>query len=57
MDVFIKEPLIDWEKFARRVSKEQGGDGKMICLLFDCSKTPRGKHGFPKKKLPSQKGS
>jgi DNA-dependent protein kinase catalytic subunit len=27
MDVFIKEPLLDWEKLARRVAKEQGGEG------------------------------
>eukprot|EP01119_Soliformovum_irregulare_P013151 TRINITY_DN3471_c1_g1_i1.p1 TRINITY_DN3471_c1_g1~~TRINITY_DN3471_c1_g1_i1.p1 ORF type:complete len:703 (-),score=223.51 TRINITY_DN3471_c1_g1_i1:67-2175(-) len=26
MDVFIKEPLIDWEKLARRLSREQGGE-------------------------------
>jgi len=26
MDVFIKEPLIDWEKLARRLAKEQGSE-------------------------------
>eukprot|EP01118_Nematostelium_gracile_P006497 TRINITY_DN2088_c0_g1_i1.p1 TRINITY_DN2088_c0_g1~~TRINITY_DN2088_c0_g1_i1.p1 ORF type:complete len:348 (+),score=104.46 TRINITY_DN2088_c0_g1_i1:28-1044(+) len=38
MDVFIKEPLLDWEKLARRVAKEQGGEG-------DAS------NWFPKKKI------
>lgn len=28
MDVFVKEPLLDWEKLARRVAKDQGGEGK-----------------------------
>jgi len=26
MDVFINEPLLDWEKLARKVVREQGGD-------------------------------
>jgi len=26
MDVFVKEPLLDWEKLARRVAREQGGE-------------------------------
>ncbi len=29
MDVFVKEPLIDWEKLARWVAKEQGAEGKL----------------------------
>jgi hypothetical protein len=24
MDVFVKEPLLDWQKFAMRLAKEQG---------------------------------
>jgi DNA-dependent protein kinase catalytic subunit len=27
MNVFITEPLIDWEKLARRCAREQGSDG------------------------------
>ena len=27
MNVFITEPLIDWEKLARRCAREQGADG------------------------------
>jgi len=26
MDVFIKEPLLDWEKLARRLATQQGGE-------------------------------
>lgn len=28
MDVFIKEPLLDWEKLARKLAVEQGGNGE-----------------------------
>lgn len=35
MDVFIKEPLLDWEKLARKVAQEQGADeGKNKHVFF-----------------------
>jgi DNA-dependent protein kinase catalytic subunit len=38
MDVFIKDPLLDWEKLARRLAKEQGAEDTI-------------KSWFPKKKI------
>jgi hypothetical protein len=34
MNVFVQEPLLDWEKLARRVAKEQGGNG-MSCVTIN----------------------
>lgn len=34
MDVFIKEPLIDWEKLARRLAKEQGSEGIQYFMMY-----------------------
>eukprot|EP01121_Diplochlamys_sp_Union-15-3_P021863 TRINITY_DN9091_c0_g1_i1.p1 TRINITY_DN9091_c0_g1~~TRINITY_DN9091_c0_g1_i1.p1 ORF type:complete len:142 (-),score=35.51 TRINITY_DN9091_c0_g1_i1:42-467(-) len=46
MDVFVKEPLLDWEKLARRLAATQGGGGDEKNTWF-----PKKKIEIAKRKL------
>ncbi|PRP75851.1 DNA-dependent protein kinase subunit [Planoprotostelium fungivorum] len=48
MDVFIREPLIDWERLAKRVAKDQGGDDSSQAWF------PKKKIEIAKKKLQGE---